>query len=413
MRILVVHEVDFVSKVVYEWQEFPEALSRAGHEVRVLDYDTHSGWRDLREWGLGPKRETVAWRLDASATFELLRMIGPPVPGIRRLYAAAASRSVLKRVIAESAPDAVLLYAVPTCGRATLRAAHSAGVPVVFRSIDILSELVPRVISAGVHLLERSVYRGCDRVLVANPCLREYVDSMTGRKAPASLVLSPVDTERFGPRPDEAREARIRLGIAPDARVAVFVGSLFGFIGLDRLLDHWPRVTSAEPRAHLLIVGGGPAEASLRARVAEAGLQASVTFTGMRPYDEIPALISAGDVGLCPFELLRVTRNVNPIKVMQYLSCGIPVVCTPLEGTTRVLPEEESGVLYSRPGDDYTETLLSLLLDGDRCRHLGESGRNWVVGHHSFPAIVTALEAEIGRAVEARSGSLAPGPVGR
>lgn len=413
MRILVVHEVDFVSKVVYEWQEFPEALSRAGHEVRVLDYDTRSNWRDLREWGLGPKRETVSWRLDESATFELLRMIGPPVPGIRRLYAAAASPFVLKRVIAQSAPDAVLLYAVPTCGRATLKAAHSAGVPVVFRAIDILSELVPRMISPGVHVLERAVYRECDRILVANPRLREYVDTMTGRAAPTSLVLSPVDTNRFEPRPDDGREARRRLGIASDARVAVFVGSLFGFVGLDRLLGHWSRVVAAEPQAHLLIVGGGPAERALRARAVEAGLHRSVTFTGMRPYDEIPALISAGDVGLCPFELLRVTRDVNPIKVMQYLSCGLPVVCTPLEGTTHVLPEDRSGVLYSRPGEEYVQTLTSLLRDPVRCRDLGASGRDWVVGHHSFPAIVNALEDEIGRAVEARSRSVAPGPVGR
>lgn len=391
MRILVIHEVDFVTKVVYEWQEFPEALARAGHDVCVLDYDSHSGWADLRRWGLGPKRTITSWRLDETTRFELLRMIGPPIPGVRRIYAALASWTVMRRVFAECRPDAVLLYAVPTCGLAAVNAARRSGVPALFRSIDVLSQLVPRALGFGVDVLERAVYSTCDGVLVANPRLTDYVHRMSGGTAKTSLLLSPIDTDLFTSSSHARSEVRNRYGIAPDARVVVFVGSLFRFIGLKRLLASWEHILSSVPDAHLLIVGGGPTETRLRRIANRLSHPASVTFTGMRPYHEIPDLISAADVGVCPFEITPVTSDVNPIKVMQYLSCAIPCVCTPLEGTIQVLPESESGVLYASPGEDLARALAALLSDASRRADLGAAGRRWVVDHHGLPALVQQL----------------------
>ena len=40
----------------------------------------------------------------------------------------------------------------------------------------------------------------------------------------------------------------------------------------------------------------------------------------------------AFDVALCPFVLNELTRNVNPIKLREYLSAGLPVVSTVPDG---------------------------------------------------------------------------------
>jgi glycosyltransferase involved in cell wall biosynthesis len=399
MRILVVHEVDFVRKVVYEWQEFPEYLARAGHEVSVLDYDTASDWADLREWGAGPKRAAVSWRLDTAKTFELARMIGPPVPGVRRMYAAMASWTVARRVIEQSRPDVVLMYSVPTCGLAILRAARRARVPVVFRSFDVLSQLVPRVIAPGVHLLERLVYPRCNRVLVSSPHLAAYIGRMSAGRARTRQLLLPIDTDRFAPARGERTAVLTRLGIDPSSSVAVFVGTLFGFAGLDHVIESWDRVLERSPDAHLLIVGGGPDEARLRAITIGAGHRESVIFTGMRPYEEVPSLIAAADVGICPFEIQKATQDINPTKVLQYLSCGVPCVCTPLPGSMAVLPEGRSGVAYAHQGMEFLDSLGDLLADGEMRAELGASGREWVVSNHAFAGIVDRLVNELTDAV--------------
>lgn len=395
MRILVVHEVEFVSKVVYEWQEFPEVLEGAGHDVAVLDYDSTSSWHDLRRWGLGPKLMVTPWRLDTSESFMLRRMIGPPIPGTRRLFSALASWTVLRRVITDFRPDVILTYAVPTCGLAVLAAAQRSGIPVVFRSIDVLSQLVPKAIAPGVHVLERAVYARCSRILVANPQLDQYVRDMSGGRARTAILLSPIDAERFAPLPHARQGVRQALGIPANAALAVFVGSIFDFIGVDRVIESWGEVQAAVPNARLLVVGGGPDEERLRRLAHGSPQRDSIVFTGMQPYDRIPSLIAASDVGLCPFELRPVTRDVNPIKIMQYLSCAVPCVCTPLDGTVPLLPEERSGVVYAMPGDAYTDAVIDALSDSVRSRALGAAGRDWVQKHHARPAVVSMLLEEL------------------
>lgn len=391
MRILVVHEVEFVDKVVFEWQEFPEMLMRAGYEVAVVDYDSSSSWSDLLKWGFGPKRLSVACRLEQTQRLNLFRMIGPPPRWARRLFAAAASWIVMRRVFQKFRPDVVLLYAVPTCGVAVTTVARRMGIPVVFRSIDVLSQLVPRSIAFGVHILEKKVYASCERILVANPRLGVYVRAMSRQPTRTDLLLSPVDTGRFTFQAASREHTLARLGIQTDARVVVFVGSLFSFVGLDAVLTNWARIRFEVPNAHLLVVGGGPDEERLRRARSINPECSSVTFTGMRPYDEIPALISVGALGICPFEVNPTTRDVNPIKIMQYLACSVPCVSSPLAGTMEVLPEVESGVVYAEPGEAFADAIISLLSDSTECSRLGDAGRRWVARRHSFPSLVSEL----------------------
>src|SRR3712207_9132347 len=65
-----------------------------------------------------------------------------------------------------------------------------------------------------------------------------------------------------------------------DAPVVVCVSRLVARKGQDVLVAGWPRVLARHPDARLLLVGGGPMEASLRRGVAPLGLNGSVCFTG-------------------------------------------------------------------------------------------------------------------------------------
>jgi glycosyltransferase involved in cell wall biosynthesis len=399
MRILEVHEIDYVEKVVFEFQEFPEALAARDNVVAVMDYDTRSTWSDLRRWGLGPKDVTIPGRLDPERPMRLLRQIGPPVPVLHRLWSAFWAPVVVRRVFAAFDPEVVLLYAVPTSGWAIVREARRRGVPVVFRSFDILSQLVPKLIEGPVHLLERWTYARCDRVLVSSPLIARYVERLSGGATDTELLRLSVDVTRFTPGPDSAG-VRARAGIPADSRVAVFVGTLVPFTGLMRMLDQWDDVRRREPRAHLHIVGGGPQEDELRQRVSRLTEPGSVTMTGMVPYRDVPDHIRAADVGICPFEILPVTREINPVKVVGYLACGLPTVCTALDGTMAVLPHETSGVLYAEPGGAFADVLVGLLDDETESRRLGETGRRWAVEHHSIDAVVTQLERDLAGAIE-------------
>jgi glycosyltransferase involved in cell wall biosynthesis len=55
-----------------------------------------------------------------------------------------------------------------------------------------------------------------------------------------------------------------------------------------------------------------------------------VRLLGRRPYEQLPRYCKAFSVGVMPFVLNELTSNVNPIKMREYLSAGLPVVSTDL-----------------------------------------------------------------------------------
>jgi O-antigen biosynthesis protein len=56
----------------------------------------------------------------------------------------------------------------------------------------------------------------------------------------------------------------------------------------------------------------------------------NVVFLGLKPQGDLPAYLSRMDVGLVPFIVSPTTHAVSPLKVFEYLACGVPVAAPPL-----------------------------------------------------------------------------------
>jgi glycosyltransferase involved in cell wall biosynthesis len=104
-------------------------------------------------------------------------------------------------------------------------------------------------------------------------------------------------------------------------------GPMAGFIGLiDTWVDQELLVAVARQLApaHVVLIGHA------RVDVSRLEAEANIILLGRKPFDELPAYAAAFDVGLIPFEVNELTRAVNPIKLREYLSAGVPVVTTAL-----------------------------------------------------------------------------------
>jgi glycosyltransferase involved in cell wall biosynthesis len=64
----------------------------------------------------------------------------------------------------------------------------------------------------------------------------------------------------------------------------------------------------------------------------------NVRFVGPKPYEELPSYLAALDVGLIPFLVNDLTRDLNPIKLREYLAAGLPVVGTDLPAVRAYAP---------------------------------------------------------------------------
>jgi len=102
---------------------------------------------------------------------------------------------------------------------------------------------------------------------------------------------------------------------------------LLGFFGLlapwvdTDLLRH---VATSFPEASVVLIG--PAWG----RSAPPTQPANLHWLGPRSYADLPRLAAHFDAGLIPFRQDRLTAYVNPLKLLEYLALGLPIVSTPL-----------------------------------------------------------------------------------
>jgi len=312
------------------------------------------------------------------------------LPVLSRVSGAIASGFESYRFLRNHSPDALLLYGLPTVGVQSLLAAQKFDIPVLFRSIDVLNQLVPwRALVPATRMLERYVYRRVDAIVPVTLHLKNHILEYGVPESRIRVLPSGVDTTMFLPGPRNIGLLR-NWGIGANDPVILFMGTIYRFSGLDRIINDFPRLLSRRPAARLLIVGCGEDEERLKTMAAAAGLSANVIFGGLQPYSALPEIIRSSDICINPFEVNGITRDILPTKLFQYLGCAKPVVATKLPGTLPFLSGEEHGMVYSPP-DTFVDRIGELLDSPALCKQLGERGREVTTTNYQWRRIAETM----------------------
>ena len=112
---------------------------------------------------------------------------------------------------------------------------------------------------------------------------------------------------------------------------------------------------------------------------------AGVELAGTIPAEEIPAALAEASVGWIPFRDTANNRRTIPLKLLEYMAAGLPVVATSIGYIAEIVNASGSGTLV--PPDDagaHAGALAALLGDPERARHLGEAGRTAVRNRYTW-----------------------------
>ncbi len=192
-----------------------------------------------------------------------------------------------------------------------------------------------------------------------------------------SLIYQGTDVATFTPDDARAERARQRYTVPPDAfPILGNVGSFEQRKGQSELLDAVARVRTSLPDIYLILVGDGPDESLLRAKVADLGLGDRVGFF---PFTSTPAdIYEVIDVLAVP----SLRREGLPNVLLESMSMGVPVVSSRLAGTPEVVLDGETGLLVD-PGDviDLAGAIERLATDRATGRRMGVAGRDLITHH--------------------------------
>lgn len=226
------------------------------------------------------------------------------------------------------------------------------------------------------------------------------------RSIPASkitVIPNAVDIDNFavGGQPDEALKAELGLS---GARIVGFIGSFYAYEGLDLLLSAFPKVLEQAPDVRVLLVGGGPQDAALKAQAASMGIQDKVVFTGRVPHEDVNRYYDLVDVLAYPRHSLRVTELVTPLKPLEAMAQGRLFVASDVGGHKELVRHGETGFLFKADSADaLAQAILQTLARKadwpalrQRARRFVETERNWRNSVANYPA---AYERVLQRAV--------------
>lgn len=396
MNILFVHEVDWLDKVVFEIHNLSEVLSLLNHKVYAIDYEDTWNRDGLFSLGSLKTKEVIGVSRALPGASVCLRRPGfIKIPGLSRLSAGLTHYLEIKKTIREKKIDIIMLYSVPTNGLQTIRLARKFKIPVVFRSVDILHQLVPyAALRPATRFLERKVYSKVDTILAITPNHSRYVVGMGAAESKVRLLPLPIDTGIFHPSVD-CSEVRQKWGFSQQDQVVLFIGTLFEFSGLDGFIQEFPLITETIPEAKLLVVGDGPQRPKLQRIITGLGLEKQVIITGFQPYTTMPQYISLAAVCINPFLHTDATRDIFPGKIIQYIACAKATVATPLLGITTLVPGESHGVIYANNADVMAKEVVGLLKSAEHRRRLGQAGLDYVKQVHDQKKVARQLESEL------------------
>lgn len=236
----------------------------------------------------------------------------------------------------------------------------------------------------AMGVAERWIDSGADRVV---PSTGRAGTRLRNRLGPDAVVdvIDGVDTDEFTPLPPARRaEVRRAFGLPEQGVLALYVGVLAPYQGIDLLLEHAGEALDRVPDLHVAVVGY-PEEA-YRERAAAEGLAERFTFTGKVPFEATPQLTAAADIALAP----KISRSEGNLKICNYLACGLPVVAFDSAVNRQIL----GGIgVYAPHGDGraFCRELAELALDPDRRKRLAAAGRRRAVDELSWSRVAREL----------------------
>ena len=332
-------------------------------------------------------------------------------PVVNQLAVSAQLARRLDPIIERVRPDVLHAHSPALNGFAALHAGRRHGRPVVYEvrafwedaAVDhgTTREWRPRY--RLTRSLETYVLERADAITTICEGLRREIIARGLPSNKVTVIPNAVDAERFTYDPPRDRELAVSLGL-PGATVLGYIGSFYAYEGLPLLVDALAGIAHRYLQLRLLLVGGGPDEPRIRARIHATGLADRVVLTGRVAHDQVARYYSLVDVLVYPRQPMRLTNLVTPLKPLEAMAQGRLVLASDVGGHRELIRDGETGVLF--PGGNTealarcVEQLLARRQQWDAIREAGrrfvESERTWKASVHRYRAVYAGLPGAAG-----------------
>ncbi len=233
---------------------------------------------------------------------------------------------------------------------------------------------------------EAEVMRSADLVVTLGEAMKRNIVA-SGVSASKILICPNAIGGSYLNEPLQRSAARLALGLDPEGLYIGTVSSLVDYEGIDDLVTAFALLAPRLSKLKLVVVGDGAAAPALQDQVRRLGLLERTHFAGRVPPQQAHLYHQALDIFVVPRKDLAVTRAVTPLKPVEALASGRPVVASDLDALREIVHDGVNGRLVAAQDPQALAESLFELLDDEGLRlRLGAAGRREVLATRTWKA---------------------------
>ena len=318
----------------------------------------------------------------------------PKLPGLGEMALMRQLERRLQAVVQQLRPDVLHAHSPVLNAIPALRVGRKLGLPVVYEvrafwedaAVDHGTTSEGSLRYRLTRRLETHALRNADHVFTICEGLRSDIAGRGIAPGKVTVIPNAVDIHDFEPggAPDAALKSQLGLD---GAAVLGFIGSFYAYEGLDLLLQALPAMLLRRPDLRVLLVGGGPQEAALKAQAQALGVADRVVFTGRVPHAQVQRYYDLIDVLVYPRHSMRLTELVTPLKPLEAMAQGRLLLASDVGGHKELIRDGDTGVLFrAGSADSLVDALDGLLQRRHTWPALRAAGRAFVERERQWAA---------------------------
>lgn len=214
---------------------------------------------------------------------------------------------------------------------------------------------------AGKRELEQ--YHKTNKIVVVSSSLKNYIEKKN-KAFNSKIIITPnaVNLSKINTDESEISEIREKYDIRENATVIGFVGSIFPYHGVDKLIKSFANVINIikDKELMLFIVGDGKVLEDLKKLSINLNIQKNVIFTGSVPYDKVYNYISLMDITVLP----QTNWYCSPVKIFEYGVMGKAVISIDAPGVKDVMEDKKEGIIINEHKNSLEDAII--ILTGDK-----------------------------------------------
>ena len=399
MNILVLQETDWLIRGPHTQHHIFENISEnPSISITVLDYDIDK-LHKFRSSFIPKQIFHNIHRVSDDSNITIIRTAHLQIPFLRRITSLITNFFEILRIFKRNKPDIIVGFSI-TNGLIGLILAKLFKIPFLFFYIDILHEIVPiQYVKKLARIIARFTLKRSDKVLVHTNIQYKYL--INEGIAEADIEVSPdgISLENTIVDKEIYDLLKTKYFIHDDDFVIFIMGHLYEFAGLKEIIDHYDsKVKSNNLNLKFLILGDGGIYNSLQNYIKEINAD-WVILAGRVPYNEIKEYIELADLCLLSFAINDITKEILPIKILEYMAMKKPVLTNSLPGVVHEL-KRNSDLIFAKNQEELIEMIEDLIPQKEKLKKIGQKGYELVKKKYTWKSIITEFKKYVMNLIE-------------